>query len=148
MKWGWVFAIMFWIAAVVLPLSMAISNDSVVKTVDLSAVRANQIIAGTNLMKTDFESQVSSFLGKSYDLVMVGLENSRGSIVYLGEKDNQWYRAEEFLSMGLTQEAKDIRINNQILVVTCGKDVGVVVLLSILSFVIFALLGSFAVAQQ
>ncbi|MFH1575361.1 MAG: hypothetical protein ABIB55_00230 [Candidatus Nealsonbacteria bacterium] len=139
----WVFAALFWLAAVIFPMFMITASDTTVKSVDISAIRAEEIVAGTNVIKIkpDFDSRVSSFLGNSYDLVLVGVNGSK--MVYLGEADDQWYRAEEELGLGSTQEVVDVRINNQTLAVTCAKHTSTTVFFSIFTFLIFGLIGLF-----
>lgn len=146
MKKGWlIVAIIFWLVAIILPVVMCTSNDNEVKTVDLSAIRAKEIVAGTNLTKPDFECSIMSFLGKSYDLVMVGVEDvNTGKIVYLGKADNQWYKAEEWLKMGTTQKVEEAKIVDREFVVSCGKNKGAVVILTLLAVAGLGALGVLA----
>lgn len=129
---------------VALAVSMVICGSSAdeVKTIDLSAIKTEQFVAGTNVMKPDFECSPMAFAGKSYDLVMVGEEYR--DLVYLGKSNGQWYRAEESLHLNFVQEVREVKLDGANLIVVCEKEVGNLILLSIVA-AIFVFLGGLAV---
>lgn len=133
-------AIILWSIPVILLVAMLVLNVDEVETFDLSAIKAGQIIAGTNkLMKPDFNCLSSVFMGKSYELVMVGTDRSK--IIYLGKTAEEWYRAEENLDLRFFQEPKEVKIDGQDLVVGYGKDFGAIAMASIGSIILLGLIG-------
>lgn len=139
-----IIAVMLVIAAVALPTLMITSNKTEVKTVDLSGIDAEQIVPGINkYLRPDFKSSPVSFMGNSYDLVMAGATYNK--IVYQGRTtNNQWYQTEEKLAMGINQEIKQVELVGQTLNIYCGKDWFAASILSVVSFLVFGILGFFA----
>lgn len=139
---GWkIAAIVFWVVALVLITIIAAVNVDEVKTLDLGGIKTQQIIAGTNLIKPDFEvSSITGFTAKSYSLVMAGV-SERGEITLLGLADNQYYKAVERFPLNMLQAVKEVRITDRTLTITCGKNGGSVFACICLSVLIFGAIG-------
>ena len=136
-------AIMFWLAAIILPTLMIASNNQEIRTIDLSAIDTRQIITGVNEFVEPQKCSVMDFVSRSYDYVLVGIEDGN-CIVYQGQWNNAtWYQAEDELDTGLTQEIERIELGNQnkTLTVYFGKDERIVGFFSFLSVFLFGLSG-------
>jgi len=139
-------AIMFWLAAVILPTLMIASNNQEIRTIDLSAIDTRQIITGVNEFVESQKCSVMDFVSRSYDYVLVGIED-RNCIVYQGQTsiawNTGWYQAEDELDTGITQEIERIELSNQnkTLTVYFGKDECIVGFFSFFSVFLFGLSG-------
>ena len=135
------FAVLFCLLAVLVPILLTVVDAEEVKAIDISAIKAERIVAGVNIMEPDLESRLSTFFGESYDFVLVGVDGR--DVVYLGEKDGLWHKSWEEIDFGIIQRAVDVRIDYQasVLVVTCAKHIGVVILISVFSFFVFIIIG-------
>jgi len=124
---------------------VAVLNVDEQKTVDISDLQSQQIIVGSNPHLQEYEALTPmNFTGKSYDLVMVGVEDSKkGKITYLGLVNGEYYQTTEEISLGVLQEVKQMKINNQNLVINCGKDVWGTVVLSVLIALVFGFIIPF-----
>ena len=113
---------------------LAVWNMDEQKTVDISGLQSQQIVVGINPHLQECEALTPMhFAGKSYDLVMVGVENpGKGKITYLGLVNGEYYQTTEEISLGVLQEVKQMKIDNQNLVINCGKDRGDTACFSIL----------------
>lgn len=142
---GWkITAAVFWAAMLVLITMMATINVNEVKTFDLSGIQAQEIVAGTNLIKPDFTcSLVTDFTARSYSLVMAGVvDPTRGEFTLLGLADNKYYRTRESFPLACLQAVKDVRVIDRTLNITCGKNGAVLGVFIFLSVVILGGLGA------
>lgn len=148
---GWkVIGVILWVIALVGITLMCSWNVDEVKTSDLSAIEAKQIVAGYNRITADYEvKSPMAFVGRSYDLVMVGVENDEiGKLTYLGLVDGEYYKARESFSLGAFQKVKEVRIENESLVIVCGKGWYLPIFLSIIGGIIFGVLGAVAFCKD
>lgn len=147
---GWKIAgIVLILVGVILITLMAVWNVNEVKTVDISGVKADRLVAAASLIKPDFENaSVAGFCGKSYELVLVGVENREiGEVAYLGLAEGKYYKATENFSLGVLQKVNEVKIDNETLVIVCGKNVGMTVFFSIWSFILFVVIGGVCFAK-
>jgi hypothetical protein len=134
--------VIIWVIGTLMILPTVVSNDNKVETIDISGLKAKEIVIGaTKLLKPDFEiSSAEQFFALSYDLVLIGFENDH--LIYYGKNENGWYKAEKVLPLGISQKIREVRGENQKLTIVYGKDVGTVVVSSFMIIIVFGLIGA------
>ena len=127
-------AIVCIVLAVVGITFLAVRNVDEQKTVDISGLQFQQIVVGINSYLQEYEALTPmDFARKSYDLVMVGVEDpEKGEITCIGLVKGEYYKTTEEISLGFLQEMKQMKIDNQNLVINCGKDRGGTAAISLL----------------
>jgi len=123
--------------AILLMGSVALSQDSEVRKVDISAIqaRAKDVIIGGYASGSVTNVTVVEFMGKLYDSILINASGER--IVYLGiRKGEPVYQATELLSKGITQKINDNKIEGADLLIVFGKNFAEVIAIA---FIIGAL---------
>lgn len=112
--------------------------------VDVSAIKSDKIIVGFNPIEDVQEVSLVDFVGRSYDLVMVGFpSNSSNKMTHLGLSNGKYYKSMESISMGITQQIESVEIDGNTLTINYGKDWEVVMLLSVVFLIVFGAVGVF-----
>lgn len=100
------------------------------KTVDISGPQSQQIVVGINPYPQEYEALTPINFGIQLYALVIDFE--RGKITYIGSVNGKYYWIRKKISLGFLQEVKQIKIDNQNLVINCGKDVLDTVALSLL----------------
>lgn len=136
--------IFFWVAGIVLVSLMVFRNVDEVRTFENTAIKSEKIVIGIghNLAITAKDVSLVAFLGREYDLVMIGKDGDRdNTIVFLGESDKEYYSVAETIPVKILQGIKEIRINGDSTEIIMGKQIMLVVFLSIIAVFFFGVFG-------
>lgn len=135
--------ITFWIVAIALVSLIIFTDVHEIRTFDKTAIKSEQLLIVHGIQKTIHEDvSLVAFLGREYDIVVIGKGDSDNKIVFSGKSDKEYYGATEKIPLSTFQEIRELKMNSDKIEIVIGKNIGDSVLASTIIVVILGIIGA------